>query len=352
MDCAARGYDTKCTGDATRRCGSCGAVAYCSIAHQVSHWSYHKEECARLEEQMRKVNVLHDFPFAFSDEATVQVLEKRMTRCSFLNKRNLHQVGMWKCECGCRTSSNPASDNSRISYEWNLPSILCPCREPVTPIPTHLNSWEDYYEWRCLPLDSPVALLLHWPLTIYRAVQLAALSMSEISKGLHIHYLGPDIELLQLAVLGELHALLPDLQVHIELVGPAVPLHRDGERINLSGYAHCFETGCSCKSENESARREDSSGDSSPHLIVAPNAGVAAYSSWIQTIKFIEEINVPAIFSDYCEEAAHLAVSSISTVINRPLRVPIQLNPLRQPLVVEDSALFLPCYSNCFLFGM
>lgn len=30
----------------------------------------------------------------------------------------------------------------------------------------------------------------------------------------------------------------------------------------------------------------------------------------------------------------------------------IQLNPFRQPMAVEDSALFLPCYSNCFLFGI
>lgn len=30
----------------------------------------------------------------------------------------------------------------------------------------------------------------------------------------------------------------------------------------------------------------------------------------------------------------------------------IQLNPFRQPMVIEDSALFLPCYSNCFLFGI
>lgn len=34
--------------------------------------------------------------------------------------------------------------------------------EPVAPIPKQLSSWKDYYEWRCIPLHSPVALLLHW----------------------------------------------------------------------------------------------------------------------------------------------------------------------------------------------
>lgn len=34
--------------------------------------------------------------------------------------------------------------------------------EPVSPLSTNLCSWKEYYEWRCIPLHSPVALLLHW----------------------------------------------------------------------------------------------------------------------------------------------------------------------------------------------
>lgn len=30
----------------------------------------------------------------------------------------------------------------------------------------------------------------------------------------------------------------------------------------------------------------------------------------------------------------------------------IQLNPFRQPMAVEESPLFIPCYSNCFIFAM
>lgn len=92
--------------------------------------------------------------------------------------------------------------------------------------------------------------------------------------------------------------------------------------------------------------------DYSPHLIIAPNAGLAAYMSWLPTIKLITKSKIPAVFSDYCEEAAHLASSCMSTIASCPPTIPIQLNPFRQPLVVEDSALFLPCYSNCFVFGM
>ncbi|KAJ8637788.1 hypothetical protein MRB53_012055 [Persea americana] len=376
MDCAARGTGTPCTGPATRRCGHCGAVAYCSLSHQISHWNNHKEECSRLEQQMQRADILHDFPFTYSTDATLQVSAKQMTRCSFLATRGLRHIGLWKYECSCHHPI-ASSEYLRINDDWNLPSALCPCTEPKDPVPINLSDWKDYYQWRCLPLHSPVALLLHWPLTIYQSIQLSATrrSISEISGTLHIHYLGPEKELLQLAVFGELHALLPHLQVHIELIGPAVPQFRDGERINLCNYAHCLDLDCTCKSssENRSWGVSNSNAtkvtlwfrkgyyhdcfrdivkDSFPDIIVASNAGIAAYSDWLPTIELIREIDVPAIFSDFCEEAAHLAARCISAVSGRPLTVPIQVNPFRQPMAVEDTVLDLPCYSNCFLFGM
>lgn len=106
------------------------------------------------------------------------------------------------------------------------------------------------------------------------------------------------------------------------------------------------------------------------------------FIAWMCKLQeLIREINVPAVFSDYCEEACHLAASCISTITGHPLKLSvssccfllfsnepqlltliifliealalqIQLNPFRKPMVVEDCALFLPCYSNCFLFGM
>ncbi|KAM2236106.1 hypothetical protein ACFX1S_011633 [Malus domestica] len=77
--------------------------------------------------------------------------------------------------------------------------------------------------------------------------------------------------------------------------------------------------------------------------VIAPNAGIAAYSSWSPTIGLIKDMNIPAVFSDYCKEACHLGARCISS---------IQLNPFRQPMAVEDSVLVLPFHSNCFLYGM
>lgn len=38
---------------------------------------------------------------------------------------------------------------------------------PSSPIPKHISNWKEYYEWRCIPLNSPVALLLHWVCCVF-----------------------------------------------------------------------------------------------------------------------------------------------------------------------------------------
>ncbi|XP_076947275.1 uncharacterized protein LOC143619157 [Bidens hawaiensis] len=332
MECAATGNSRRCSGGANRRCDGCGAVFYCSASHQISHWSVHKEECGRLKQQISCVKLLNDFPFTFSKEATYQVCEKVETRCSFLDKLGIHRAGIWICEC-----------------------------RPLSILKKQLCSRSEYYEWRGVPLDSPVALLLHWPVTIYQAIQLAFGKQltAETTDELCIHYLGPERELYQAAVFGELHALLPGVQVYIDFVGPAVPHDRDGETLSLCSYAHCMEANCSCKtrkSTDDSSkitlrfhsgyyhdRYQELTKEFLPDLIIAPNAGIAAYKSWLPTIELIREIEVPTIFSDYCEEACRLADNCITSVTGTPLTVPVQLNPFRQPLAVEDSALLLPC---------
>ncbi|KAK4402867.1 hypothetical protein Sango_1027400 [Sesamum angolense] len=370
MECAGKGSRTPCAGGPpTRGCHRCRAVAYCSLSHQVSHWSVHKSECKRLEQQMKRADVLNDFPFAFTREAT----QIQVTFIGCYLDYMIH----------------------RLADGWNLPSELCPCTGPSSPIPRRLTTWKDYCEWRCIPLYSPAALLLHWPLTVYQAIQLAIHQslLPQISNELRIHYLGPEKELLQLPVFGELQALFPGVRMHIDLVGPAVPHHsvrrymdaialesncassfcgmvnksicpmlgvvrwtvavkilsiiiQKAEQLLISVVTLKLHAGCYHDCYGELAK------DSFPHIILAPNAGIAAYTSWLPTLELIKEIKVPAIFSDYCEEASYLAACCISSATGTTPKIKIQMNPFRQPLRVEESALFLPCYSNCFLFGL
>ncbi|KAL9272159.1 hypothetical protein AKJ16_DCAP21835 [Drosera capensis] len=107
---------------------------------------------------------------------------------------------------------------------------------------------------------------------------------------------------------------------------------RDGEKITFYSYAHCNNEDCECKM----AKEEHQPGDFSQS----------------RDMELIKGLDAPAVFSDFREEAAHLAARCLSNVFNCAVTLPIQLNPFRQPLAVEDSALRLPCYSNCYIFGI
>ena len=83
---------------------------------------------------------------------------------------------------------------------WKLPSEEIPWlmfdkggKVPPYP-PAFEHNWTSYYLWRGLPLTSPAALLLHWPLSIYRLLFLLGLVPSETTASerhkLTIHLIG------------------------------------------------------------------------------------------------------------------------------------------------------------------
>lgn len=162
----------------------------------------------------------------------------------------------------------------------------------------------------------------------------------------------------------ELLALFPGVSFHIDFVGPGVSELRDGEEYELSGFACCSDVKCDCKerkTEDQVTMKlwrglyHDKYAElgNAPDLIFAGNAGLAAFTSWHVTLQLIESLDVPAIFTDYCEEAAVMAVETIRYVSQRQqhLAFPVQVNPFRQPLSRRID-LDLPTFSNAFAFGI
>ena len=84
-----------------------------------------------------------------------------------------------------------------------------------------LSSWGDYYKLRGLPMESPIALLATFPLTLYYAVQqygeVPIIIARMLKRPLRIHMVGVEKEMNFLDLFKEFGYILPnDLDVSIE----------------------------------------------------------------------------------------------------------------------------------------
>ena len=113
----------------------------------------------------------------------------------------------------------------RLSYKegFDLQENFIPDEEPFMEIRDEygmiqINNWEDYYILRNISKDSPVALLLTFPLTLYHCVRKYGIVPVIVAKmeqrPLKIHVVGVEKELNFLDMFKEFAFLLPlDLKV-------------------------------------------------------------------------------------------------------------------------------------------
>eukprot|EP00079_Xenopus_tropicalis_P031852 XP_017945623.1 PREDICTED: zinc finger MYND domain-containing protein 15 [Xenopus tropicalis] len=117
-----------------------------------------------------------------------------------------------------------------------------------------LGTWKEYYEWRNLSLDNPIAALLSYPLTIYHVISsllpqhFPALNFQK-KQTLRIHIIAGRREFERILLFWELAVLMPHPTIELVFVGEELPpeedgrsfiLHRKGpqvQRSDLSGPA-------------------------------------------------------------------------------------------------------------------
>jgi hypothetical protein len=94
---------------------------------------------------------------------------------------------------------------------WRLPPQLIPyldfsnpaAKRPllVTELPERISDWQRWYQWRGLPLESPAAVLMAVPLSVYqllvRCLQVTKphAGLPEHRKPLVVHLVGAEVEL-------------------------------------------------------------------------------------------------------------------------------------------------------------
>ena len=271
---------------------------------------------------------------------------ERARLLSALEHRRLQQVG-------AAETHRSAEGGLRGLRVEPLPLLPPPPREVDVAPP---SDWAAYYSWRGLALDSPLAVLLTFPLTLHHILArhvLPALPASRdtAAQPLRVHLLGPEKELALLPLFAELAHLQPATTIDIEMVGPAglalPPAARFDGRLggSVTVTAH---GGLYHELPLKLARR------GAADVVVALNAGLAAPGyDWSPTLGAVRRSGVPFFFTDYSEYSIEKAAAFAQRHAMAGA-LPVRLNPfrapLRQPLVVGGAVAF-PWVSNGFLAG-
>jgi zinc finger MYND domain-containing protein 15 len=219
---------------------------------------------------------------------------------------------------------------------------------------------------------------------------------------------GPEQELSLLCAFLEVYSLLGAAALHITFIGPEVPTELHGKAVfvpagaiphqppGASGGAHAphpdpglhmsFYQGCyhdlmedrkhlegarDATDGQESLLGSGHAGGGGPagraappvSLVMAPNAGLPVYGSWLPSLHLLTQPSAPhgaaregrlppVVFTDYCEEAALRSGQLLQEALRCPLSVPVQVNPFRSAVHSSHSGTALPCYSNCYMFGV
>ncbi|KAF8559266.1 hypothetical protein OG21DRAFT_1403484 [Imleria badia] len=279
---------------------------------------------------------------------------------------------------------------------WKLEDRLIPklhfepgC-EPVIGSSADVVDWKSWYQWRSLPFDSPAALLMHYPLTVYHLL-VNVLKVASPSRGsaecrqtLDIHYLGAEVELNMLPLFSELALLLPHTDIKLTFFGFAV--HAIVQRANKKSiaakakrnepvytYRSPASMGQSTLSLYLDGEHENwdprfvSITNHLPDAIVALNAGLLSYKSWASVILFCHVEEMPFGVTEYAEQSAEVQRDSLSKIIHhaipslgprmstaqledlvKPRQYPIDFNPFQRPGQRPIGSTRLPNVSNGF----
>ena len=326
-------------------CSSCLCVGYCGPACAARDARHSPEECSAHGRYLVRDVRVH---LPTNPDWLVAGMDHRADTsfCDVLTAMGVHAEAGYRLLCGCDAPASP-------------PSPHRPLIEPLPPPPCEAGApppdWATYYSWRGLALDSPLAVLLTFPLTLHHILSehvLPCLERDTTAQPVRVHLLGPEKELALLPLFAELAHLHPATTIAIEMVGPTglalpPPVRFDGR---LGGSVTIRAHG----GEPYHARAVQLARLGAADVVVALNAGLAAPGyDWSPTLSTVQRAGVPFFFTDYSEYSIEKAVAFAQRHAMAGA-LPVRLNPfrapLRQPLVVGGAVAF-PWVSNGFLAG-
>ncbi|XP_047561889.1 zinc finger MYND domain-containing protein 15 isoform X3 [Lutra lutra] len=317
-------------------CPQCSAVLYCGEACLRADWRRcpddvsHRFWCPRLAAFMERAGELATLPFTYTAGDPYQLLQ----------------------------GDGPA---------------LMP---PVPPDPPRglFGSWQDYYTWRGLSLDSPMAVLLTYPLTVYYVItHLVPQSFPELNiqnkQSLKIHVVEAGKEFDLVMVFWELLVLLPHVALELQFVGDGLPLdsdqqhftlQRDGPEVSVrpgSGVSARLSSSTKEKGGRRdlqikvSARPYHLLQGPKPDLVIGFNSGFGLKDTWLSSLPRLQSLRVPAFFTESSEYGCVMDDQTMAVATGGGTSPP-RPNPFRSPFRLRAADNCMPWYCNAFIFHL
>ncbi|XP_064127742.1 zinc finger MYND domain-containing protein 15 isoform X3 [Loxodonta africana] len=368
-------------------CPQCSAVLYCGEACLLADWRRcpddvsHRFWCPKLAAFMERAGELATLPFTYTAEVTSETFNKE----AFLASRGLTR-GYWTQLSmlipGPGMPRRPRGHTPSLSLllsgdpyqllQGDGPTLMPPV--PPDPPRSLFGSWQDYYTWRGLSLDSPMAVLLTYPLTVYYVItHLVPQSFPELNiqnkQSLKIHVVEAGKEFDLVMVFWELLVLLPHVALELQFVGDDLPpesdqqhftLQRDGPEVSVrpaSGVSARLSSGTKEKGGRRdlqikvSARPYHLLQGPKPDLVIGFNSGFGLKDTWLSSLPRLQSLRVPAFFTESSEYGCVMDDQTMAVATGGGTSPP-QPNPFRSPFRLRAADNCMPWYCNAFVFHL
>ncbi|XP_073511107.1 F-box only protein 24 [Phyllobates terribilis] len=350
---------------------TCGAILYCSEECKRQNWKKcpqdisHEFWCAKMKLFMQDEERLADLPFYFIKEVTSRAFNKEL----FLSGCKL-TGGYWAVES---IHYHPSCLQAE-SRAWNLgggrgePLLkdmeLLLRQQPKDRLKSSLVSWKEFYKWRGLSLNNPIAALLTYPLTVYYIIsELVPQHFPELNilkkQSLKVHILEAGREYGNVLLFWELVVLMPYVVLELVFVGNDLPkeeddrsfiIHKRGSEVVCSDITYADnDRGVRGIHVKVHARPYHVLQVAKPDLVIGFNSGFGLDDTWLSTLPRLQAMKVPAYFSDCSRYSCDVDAQVVAAATGGRASAP-KINPFRSPLRIVATDDNLPWYNNAFLF--
>ncbi|KAM8972703.1 zinc finger MYND domain-containing protein 15 [Pelodytes ibericus] len=349
-------------------CARCSAVLYCSEKCKVWDWNKcpadisHEYWCGKMSQYMQSEKELANLPFKFTQEVTSPSFDKeRFLSVHHLNgsywlAESLHyqtyllllKRPAWDLDGG-RESDQPLPQDMATIFRQNPPDRL---------------TWVEYYKWRDISLNNPVAALLTYPLTIYYVITtMVPQHFPELNilkkQSLKIHIIEARRAYDCVLLFWELAVLMPHVALELVFVGDVLPLEEDEKHFIIQkkeSEVVCTDLSFPDRNRQERgiqvkvhSRPYHALQAAKPDLVIGFNSGFGLYDKWLSTLPRLQSLKVPAYFSECSQYSCDMDGQVVAMATGGSASPPIQ-NPFRSPLRIAANDNCMPWYNNAFLF--